>query len=282
MRYLFSIGDVILETVRQKREYAVQMGANGHNNTRNPSSSRGEPSGRERLMIQQNQRQQDRSRQEQMPDPIRTDHRLPQPRHEQPRIQHTIQRTIPGAIQNIPNAGNPSINAFTQNPVLGPRGAVGIGTLTQNPTITGLNGPTLLPNHPSLITTHPIKHNPITTMSQDQIRRIPPAVGPNPRIQPTVSDHSPCLRPGPQLTITQPQLPTLPQPVSPHIKPEMEKQTIIRKTLAKLNECVPFRVRFKKEPSVRGRVYGFDYTHSRPNPELKVYIEYPIGKLKLI
>ena len=52
----------------------------------------------------------------------------------------------------------------------------------------------------------------------------------------------------------------------------------IEATLRTLNENVPFRVRFKREPSVRGRVYGFECSTQRPSTELKVFIEYPIGK----
>ena len=93
-------------------------------------------------------------------------------------------------------------------------------------------------------------------------------------------------------------LPPTSQHVSPHIpvqtstpnqfKPEPHQSSVknepdnrrmqIEQTLQRLNENVPFRVRFKKEPSVRGRVYGFDCSQSRPSAELKVYIEYPIGK----
>ena len=50
----------------------------------------------------------------------------------------------------------------------------------------------------------------------------------------------------------------------------------------RLNENVPFRVRFKKEPSVRGRVYGFDCSMSRAPTELKVFIEFPIGKAQFL
>ena len=52
----------------------------------------------------------------------------------------------------------------------------------------------------------------------------------------------------------------------------------IETTLRTLNENVPFRVRFKREPSVRGRVYGFECSTQRPSTELKVFIEYPIGE----
>ena len=120
-----------------------------------------------------------------------------------------------------------------------------------------------------------IHNTPITTIPSDQIRRISSAIRPtigqpaDPNLRPTIT---PINSQSPQH-----QLAGIPRSVSPHIKSEMEKQTILKRTLAKLNDCVPFRVRFKKEPTVRGRVYGFDYAHTRPNPELKVFIEYPIG-----
>ena len=78
--------------------------------------------------------------------------------------------------------------------------------------------------------------------------------------------------PIPITTVSQAQVPTS--------APKQEHQDIRRQgeaTLARLNEHVPFRVRFKKEPSVRGRVFHFDCTQPRPSSELKVYIEYPIG-----
>ena len=102
-----------------------------------------------------------------------------------------------------------------------------------------------------------------------------------------------------QVRQQHPSLPPTSQHVSPHMptvqtstpsqfKPEPHQSSVknepdnrrmqIEQTLQRLNENVPFRVRFKKEPSVRGRVYGFDCSQSRPSAELKVYIEYPIGK----
>ena len=70
-----------------------------------------------------------------------------------------------------------------------------------------------------------------------------------------------------------------PEPHQSSVKNEPDNRRMqIEQTLQRLNENVPFRVRFKKEPSVRGRVYGFDCSQSRPSAELKVYIEYPIGK----
>ena len=42
-----------------------------------------------------------------------------------------------------------------------------------------------------------------------------------------------------------------------------------------LNKCAPFRVRFRKDSTIRGRVIQFNTKN-----ELRVYIEYPIGKYR--
>lgn len=53
---------------------------------------------------------------------------------------------------------------------------------------------------------------------------------------------------------------------------------IILDTLTRLNHCVPFEVRFKKDHSLKGRVIQFDAPY-KPGMEyeLKTYIEYPVG-----
>ena len=98
-----------------------------------------------------------------------------------------------------------------------------------------------------------------------------PSIPPN--SQHTISPHIPIQ------TSTPSQFKPEPHQASGGIKNEPDNRRMqIEQTLQRLNENVPFRVRFKKEPSVRGRVYGFDCSQSRPSAELKVYIEYPIGK----
>ena len=273
----FSIGEVILETVRQKAQYAAQLQNNGHAGSRHaPSAFPQAQSGRQKLMSQAKLMSEQRA--PELSEPVRNEHRLPQHR-EQTRIQHPSIVNRPGSTSQAALLNN-SVAA----PVLNTR--VPINTFTHPTGMPGLNGPGTLGGltspHPGLISHPSIKHqSPITTLPNDaRIARIQgSSVGPSGRIQQSI-DHASTLRPVPQLITQQPSqvMAVVPQPVSPHIKPEIERKTIISKTVEKLNECVPFRVRFKKEPTVRGRIYGFDYSHSRPNPELRVFIEYPIGK----
>nr|CAB3260050.1 histone-lysine N-methyltransferase 2A [Phallusia mammillata] len=53
---------------------------------------------------------------------------------------------------------------------------------------------------------------------------------------------------------------------------------IVLDTLSRLNHCVPFDIRFKKDHSLKGRVVHFDAPY-KPGMEyeLKTYIEYPVG-----
>lgn len=60
--------------------------------------------------------------------------------------------------------------------------------------------------------------------------------------------------------------------------PYGQKPSTVRQTLATLSTCTPFEVRFKKDHSLRGRVFAFDAVY-RPglDYEVKIYIEYPSG-----
>eukprot|EP00118_Oscarella_pearsei_P013601 m.110129 g.110129 ORF g.110129 m.110129 type:complete len:497 (+) comp37386_c0_seq14:2264-3754(+) len=55
-------------------------------------------------------------------------------------------------------------------------------------------------------------------------------------------------------------------------------QVTVRDTLAGLNKCVPFNVRFAKDPSLLGRVFAFDaLVRGNGESEIKIYMEYPPG-----
>lgn len=56
------------------------------------------------------------------------------------------------------------------------------------------------------------------------------------------------------------------------------KPVLVRETLATLAQTTPFDVRFKKDQTLKGRVFSFDAS-SRPglDYELKIFIEYPTG-----
>ncbi|XP_072170275.1 probable E3 ubiquitin-protein ligase IRF2BPL [Diadema setosum] len=60
--------------------------------------------------------------------------------------------------------------------------------------------------------------------------------------------------------------------------PYGQKPSSVRQTLATLSTCTPFEIRFKKDHSLRGRVFAFDAVY-RPglDYEVKIYIEYPSG-----
>lgn len=60
--------------------------------------------------------------------------------------------------------------------------------------------------------------------------------------------------------------------------PYNQRPSIVRQTLATLSTCTPFEIRFKKDFTLRGRVFAFDATF-KPDVgyELKIYAEYPLG-----
>lgn len=64
--------------------------------------------------------------------------------------------------------------------------------------------------------------------------------------------------------------------------PYGQKPSTVRQSLATLSTCTPFEVRFKKDHSLRGRVFSFDANY-KPGMdyELKLYVEYPIGSNKV-
>ena len=64
----------------------------------------------------------------------------------------------------------------------------------------------------------------------------------------------------------------------PHDDIRLSFGTHVLDSIAKLNQCVPFDVRFKKDHTLKGRVVHFDAPY-KPGMEyeLKTYIEYPIG-----
>ena len=282
---------MIAEAVRQKREYQAQMGSSSHNGRdRHGAPAVRELSGREKLMA--GSREQMARRPEQIQRPvIDSEPRLIHQRQAEPspRIHPILNPRQPMQPTNlVPSQSTP----VTFNPHPGQRTSVmntnmvpSIGGLTPNIN-PGINGPTMIPGQAGQhtpILSHP-KHNaPITTIGSRTIGRaealqpLPPSL-----TGVTVNSARPSsqdLRPSLEGRV---QIPGPIPSISPHVKPEsassQTNQKIIMKTLATLKECVPFRVRFKKEPSVRGRVYGFDCTsHPRNSPELKVYIEYPIG-----
>ncbi|XP_071962967.1 probable E3 ubiquitin-protein ligase IRF2BPL [Antedon mediterranea] len=52
----------------------------------------------------------------------------------------------------------------------------------------------------------------------------------------------------------------------------------VRQALATLSNCTPFGVRFKKDHSLKGRVFAFDAIYKQGTDyELKLYVEYPTG-----
>ncbi|KAK6181494.1 hypothetical protein SNE40_009333 [Patella caerulea] len=58
----------------------------------------------------------------------------------------------------------------------------------------------------------------------------------------------------------------------------MARPVIVKETIGVLMTCAPFKVRFKKEHTLTGRVFAFDAC-AKPgfNHEMKIFIEYPLG-----
>jgi len=263
------IGDVIAETVRQKRDFQIQYPQNG----RAPGTPQPSLSGRDRLKAM-SRPGEGQSRVE------RPDDRNDSYGRRAPAAQiHERGRPMPPRGNPITHSrGNP--NFPTTMPIGQPLG----NTIGISPGIPINANPMVLPGHQIPLTTP----RTIPSAGTGQIGRIdggsvrarnpdPIQVRQHPSLPPTsqhVSPHMPTVQ-----TSTPNQY--KPEPIPSSVKNEPDNRRMqIEQTLQRLNENVPFRVRFKKEPSVRGRVYGFDCSQSRPSAELKVYIEYPIGSGK--
>merc|ERR1719210_1827434 len=224
-------------------------------------------------------------------------------RQERPVVDRPIYRSerqpapVPIAqAQNLGRAGNSAFPGGTTtaqiptNNIGGGRGPMPnhIGKPRANPNLVNFGAPihrgNQIPRMPPSIT-------PVTSVpSREQAIRVTTAQGhPIPGLPggtaglPVVSTTNVPISPGPGANgPPSAQLVTSVTGVSPtQNKMEPDNRRLqIQATLRTLNENVPFRVRFKREPSVRGRVYGFECSTQRPSTELKVFIEYPIGSGK--
>ncbi|CBY34938.1 unnamed protein product [Oikopleura dioica] len=270
------ISDVIVETVRQKEAYARSQIPNGRDALYGNAPKTSGLSGRELLRKQMNEsRNMD-------PNRVREVARHPRPEPPRPLQRPPGTQTVVTPFTNNGNRFIPKIPTHANMTALPPQlnpSAVAHGAMMANDftrrapvNVARTSAGNMIPvMNPSPVTSyHDAIPKSIPHHSQQAI--------PQPIPHPTAAGRIPkavARSIEGQIASIQHQSPS-PLTVQTLVKECYILFPAMNSLKDLLNKCAPFRVRFHKDSTIRGRVIQFNTKN-----ELRVYIEYPIGSMKI-